>query len=53
MKLYHGHIMMFLNSMDGCVFSKRVEVVHCYNYAEVNNLLTELVQTGGETVIDV
>ena len=33
MKVYHGHIIMFLHSMDeSCVFSERVEVVHYYNY---------------------
>ena len=33
MKVYHGHLIMFLNSMDEiCVFSERVEVVHYYNY---------------------
>ena len=33
MKVYHGYIIMFLNSMDEiCVFSERVKVVHYYNY---------------------
>ena len=52
MKVYHGHIIMILNSMDEiCVFSERVEVGHYYNYdTERKNVRHPLFQIRSHTL---
>ena len=51
MKVYHGHLIMFLNSMDEiCVFSERVEVVHYYNYDTEKNVRHPLFQIRSHTL---